>query len=166
MQFSDFLFGFLLRRAFTKHCCCFQITLSGQIRLADLGIATPEKNITGTLAGTPLYMAPEIFSPGRYNRSADMFSFGLILWELWYGRNVSKVYTINNLRHLPRLAFLNDGRPDENSPWRKTMLDCWSDVPGNRPSAATCCQIFADCKKQQTDLRLEEMLHNARGHAA
>lgn len=137
-----------LRRALTKHDSCFQMTHSGQIRLADLGIAKSEKDISGTLAGTPLYMAPEVVHPGKYNRSADMFSYGLILWELWHGRNVSEVYKVTNLHQLPTLAFLDKGRPDENSPWCKVMLDCWSEVPANRPSAETCCQIFADCIKE------------------
>lgn len=42
---------------------------------ADLG--------TGTLqyAGTPCYMAPELFQKRQYNEKVDVFAFGTLLWE-------------------------------------------------------------------------------------
>ena len=32
--------------------------------------------------GTPLYMAPEILRGDKYDKSADIFSFGCLLWEI------------------------------------------------------------------------------------
>ena len=62
---------------------------SKTLKIADVGIAINEADVTGTFAGTPLYMAPEVYNEsGIYNSMADIYSFGLILWELWYGQRV------------------------------------------------------------------------------
>ena len=33
-------------------------------------------------AGTPVYMAPELFQKRQYDESVDIFAFGTMLWEL------------------------------------------------------------------------------------
>ena len=33
-------------------------------------------------AGTPIYMAPELFQKRQYDESVDVFAFGTMLWEL------------------------------------------------------------------------------------
>ena len=33
-------------------------------------------------AGTPVYMAPELFQKRLYDESVDVFAFGCLLWEL------------------------------------------------------------------------------------
>lgn len=33
-------------------------------------------------AGTPTYMAPELFQKKSYNEKVDVFAFGTMLWEL------------------------------------------------------------------------------------
>ena len=33
-------------------------------------------------AGTPVYMAPELFQKRQYDESVDVFAFGTMLWEL------------------------------------------------------------------------------------
>lgn len=38
------------------------------------------------LVGTLLTMAPEIVRSERYTSAADVFSFGMVLWELWTGQ--------------------------------------------------------------------------------
>ena len=32
-------------------------------------------------AGTPCYMAPELFQKRQYNEKVDVFAFGTLLWE-------------------------------------------------------------------------------------
>jgi serine/threonine protein kinase len=36
-----------------------------------------------TTVGTPIWMAPEIIRGERYTEKADIFSFGIILWEIY-----------------------------------------------------------------------------------
>jgi receptor-interacting serine/threonine-protein kinase 5 len=66
------------------------------IKLCDLGISKRESDITKTKAGTPLYMAPEVLKEEKYDRTADMFSYGILLWEIWYGNRIETKYTVGN----------------------------------------------------------------------
>ncbi|EGD78564.1 TKL protein kinase [Salpingoeca rosetta] len=47
------------------------------------GTATMNPSMTMTAGvGTPLYMAPEALIGGKYNAKADVFSFGVLMWEV------------------------------------------------------------------------------------
>ena len=65
-----------------------QITKTEEIKVADLGLATFKDQITGTYCGTPWYMAPEIRENKIYDSKVDMYSFGLMMWEMWFGEIV------------------------------------------------------------------------------
>ncbi|CAM5448738.1 serine/threonine-protein kinase [Leifsonia shinshuensis] len=59
------------------------------VRVTDFGIASvvnERKRETTGLLGTPLYMAPELISHGRTTPSADVYSAGVMLYELLAGR--------------------------------------------------------------------------------
>eukprot|EP00357_Protocruzia_adherens_P032606 CAMPEP_0114995068 /NCGR_PEP_ID=MMETSP0216-20121206/13508_1 /TAXON_ID=223996 /ORGANISM="Protocruzia adherens, Strain Boccale" /LENGTH=567 /DNA_ID=CAMNT_0002359037 /DNA_START=333 /DNA_END=2036 /DNA_ORIENTATION=- len=55
-------------------------------KLCDFGLAKSEKDVKQTeyhsRVGTPNWMAPEILKQEMYTRAADVYSFGLIAWEL------------------------------------------------------------------------------------
>ena len=56
------------------------------LKLCDFGLmkSLEELNVgSGQFAGTPVYMAPEIFNRKAYNEKIDVFSFGTIVWELF-----------------------------------------------------------------------------------
>ena len=59
------------------------------IKLADFGISTDLKTTTQTASkiGTPVYMAPEI-EKGKYNDKCDLYSLGIILYQLKTGKNI------------------------------------------------------------------------------
>lgn len=72
-------------------------TLNEVVKLADFGLARyfdcKPQNTTGyddmikTMCGSPIYMAPELINDGVYNIKADLWSFGVIMYELLYGSN-------------------------------------------------------------------------------
>ena len=37
------------------------------------------------MTGTPMYLAPEVIKSSLYDYKADIYSLGIMLWELWYG---------------------------------------------------------------------------------
>ena len=61
-----------------------------------------------TICGSPIYMAPELLIDKRYNTKADMWSFGIIMYELLYGTNpYNYPSSISNLVTLaPKLNFV------------------------------------------------------------
>jgi hypothetical protein len=61
---------------------------SGRIKIADFGIARVEKSEltqTGTVLGTPSYMSPEQFMGHPVDGRSDIFSCGVILYQMLTG---------------------------------------------------------------------------------
>lgn len=62
-------------------------------KVTDQGTASGEstssrtKSMTGALAGTPAYMAPEQHKGKRADARSDQFSFCVALWEYWTGQH-------------------------------------------------------------------------------
>jgi serine/threonine protein kinase len=69
------------------------LSRSGAVKVADFGIAKATTNLnstsTGTLKGTPLYMAPELWAGERiFHPRSDLFALGAILVELATGQRL------------------------------------------------------------------------------
>ncbi|HJW04641.1 MAG TPA: serine/threonine-protein kinase, partial [Azospira sp.] len=63
-------------------------TNTGAVKLADFGIAqlqSSAKTMTGTMLGTPKYMAPEQIMGQAVDGRADIFSLGVVLYQLLTG---------------------------------------------------------------------------------
>ena len=56
------------------------------MKVTNVGISKAAKDITGTIAGSPVYMAPEVFRGEVNDKKADIYSLGIMLWEIWYGQ--------------------------------------------------------------------------------
>ncbi|XP_060601486.1 dual serine/threonine and tyrosine protein kinase-like [Ruditapes philippinarum] len=61
------------------------LVINGVGKLSDLGFARAEAVITGTAVGTLSHMAPELLEEKVYSFSSDVYSLGILTWELWYG---------------------------------------------------------------------------------
>ncbi|CAD8202537.1 unnamed protein product [Paramecium pentaurelia] len=62
------------------------LVLNGIYKIADLGLARVfEGNTELTKVGTPKYVAPQLYLDNRFSNSADIFSLGIIIYELIFG---------------------------------------------------------------------------------
>lgn len=66
------------------------ITSSGEVKISDFGLASSlrrqgEHTNAGQLLGTPYYMAPEQFRGEVLDTRADIYSFGILLFQLLFG---------------------------------------------------------------------------------
>ncbi len=78
------------------------VTYDGRVKLLDFGIAkaidAPGDTATGVVKGKLTYMAPEQAARRPVDRRADVFSVGVILWQilarrrLWQGMPESQIY--------------------------------------------------------------------------
>jgi serine/threonine-protein kinase len=85
------------------------VTYGGQVKVLDFGIAKAEKSNNktqaGLLKGKAGYMAPEQLSGVPIDRRVDVFTTGIVLWELLCGRQLmsdtSTARTLMKLLHDP-----------------------------------------------------------------
>jgi len=67
----------------------FYITKSGVLKIGDFGVSkllTASMPQAATFIGTPFYMAPEVCLGERYSFAADVWSVGVVLYELYIGK--------------------------------------------------------------------------------
>ena len=66
------------------------VSFDGEVRLIDFGIARggsdPSLTAPGTFVGRASYTAPEVLVGGMADRRSDIYSLGVLLWELLVGR--------------------------------------------------------------------------------
>ncbi|KAL6054450.1 putative serine/threonine-protein kinase/receptor [Balamuthia mandrillaris] len=114
-------------------------------KVADFGLSRVKK-LEGNAgaAGSPAYMAPEMLDERGYNEKADVYSFGIILWELmaqkrpYYDQNFRK--GIPGLFDIYHHVVTQNNRPkiEEGPETPPALLHlirmCWDKDPDMRPS--------------------------------
>jgi eukaryotic-like serine/threonine-protein kinase len=87
------------------------VSRTGQVKLSDFGIARAlrdaSKYVTVSLVGHMSYMAPEQTSGHETDERSDLFSIGVILWELLVGKALFRRAT----EAATLLAIVNDPAP-------------------------------------------------------
>jgi serine/threonine protein kinase len=122
---------------------------TGQWKLFDFGLARPLQHLMNhkaDVAGSIHYMAPEIMLGHGTTLASDVYSFGILLWEL-----CTLQLPYESLQHLSRDELADQiaaaepqcCRPPLSS-WnlpsgtvRRLISDCWSADPCNRPTFST-----------------------------
>jgi serine/threonine protein kinase len=101
-------------------------------KIADFGLAgsiKDEKDLTGGV-GTPHYTAPEVLDRKHYGHKVDVYSFGVMLWEMATGQipYVNKTHV-----EIIDIVLNKNGRLPFTADMRKLITACWSRRPSDRP---------------------------------
>ncbi|GFN89589.1 mitogen-activated protein kinase kinase kinase [Plakobranchus ocellatus] len=107
------------------------------VKISDFGTSREwnEKSTKMSFAGTVAWMAPEVIRNEMCSEKVDIWSYGVVLWELLTAevpyKDVDSSAIIwgvgSNSLHLPVPATCPDG-------FKLLMRQCWSAKPRNRPS--------------------------------
>ncbi|OHS98450.1 Serine/threonine-protein kinase HT1 [Tritrichomonas foetus] len=127
--------------------------------IADFGSSRKQETsraMTG-LFGTTHYMAPEFIQGEEYNEKVDVYSFGLILWEMLTKKvpfsgleSAQVIYTVVIQQSRPPI-------PSKTPPNLAKLIECcWSPNANERPSFERITPLFEngtvefpDCDRQK-----------------
>jgi serine/threonine protein kinase len=134
------------------------------VKVTDFGFAETVKADRYLLdkrgpKGTALYMAPEVMRQEKFNEKADVYSFGLILWELVTGEELFPQY--EDLDPFYQAICFDHERPipppDTPRSLEQLMRKCWDPNPEVRTSfeeIISCLDdILIECCIQDTHAR-------------
>ena len=111
---------------------------AGQVKIADFGISRiageARRTTTGTVMGTPTYLAPEVINGGEPTNACDVYAVGITLYELLAGQPPFDGHVVAVMQaHLQREAERIPGISDRL--W-EMIAACLSKDPAGRPTAA------------------------------
>lgn len=124
----------------------FLVDFSGAIKVTDFGLCSTKgsdhsygftsQSADDAHKGTPAYMAPECLKTESFDEKSDIWSFGVVLWEMitrktpWEGMEPTRIYAeVTTGTRLPIPD--NSGFPAD---YIQVMKQCWLEVPKDRPS--------------------------------
>ncbi|KAG4206541.1 hypothetical protein ERO13_A03G017604v2 [Gossypium hirsutum] len=108
------------------------------VKVGDFGLSRWKNGTfltTKSGRGTPQWMAPEVLRNEPSNEKSDVFSFGVILWELmtvsipW--NNLNSLQVVGVVGFMDRRLELPEGLDPQIE---SIISDCWQSNPENRPS--------------------------------
>ena len=113
----------------------------GQVLITDFGLAGLMNQLQGAdlRSGTPQYMAPEQLAGSEVSQQSDIYSLGLVLYEMFTGR---RPFVAGSLAELVRLhqeskpPALSASVRDIDPAVERIILHCLDPDPRSRPQSA------------------------------
>jgi serine/threonine-protein kinase len=112
----------------------------GEVRITDFGIAALEVDQREAMSGTPAYMSPEQLDGQELTAKSDIFSLGLVLYEIFTGKKAFEASTLNELLNLRR-SDTTPTSPSQHVPELDPLVErvifrCLEKDPAKRPHLA------------------------------
>ncbi|TYG55474.1 hypothetical protein ES288_D09G276200v1 [Gossypium darwinii] len=122
------------------------------VKVGDFGLSRLKHKTyltTKTGKGTPQWMAPEVLRNEPSDEKSDIYSFGVILWEL----ATEKIPwdNLNSMQVIGAVGFMNQRLeiPKEVDPrWSSIIESCWQRDPQCRPTFHELLDKLRDLQRQ------------------
>uniref|UniRef100_A0A182NR56 mitogen-activated protein kinase kinase kinase n=1 Tax=Anopheles dirus TaxID=7168 RepID=A0A182NR56_9DIPT len=110
--------------------------LNKTLKITDFGLAREAYRTTRmSAAGTFAWMPPEVIKSGTYSKASDVWSYGVLLWELLTGETPYKGFDSLSVAYGVAVNTLALPIPKTcPESWGKLMKSCWEIDPHRRPS--------------------------------
>jgi len=137
------------------------------VKVTDFGVATESKGRNDDKTaetGTYRWMPPEVIRHEAYSQTADVFSYGVVLWQLLTRENP---FADKSQVEAAAAVALEDRRPPSPAGIPTSVLDlinnCWTKEPDERPAFPS---IIEQLGSIETSLSPDEKewMETANGH--
>ncbi|XP_064081150.1 dual serine/threonine and tyrosine protein kinase-like isoform X1 [Macrobrachium nipponense] len=138
-------------------------------KLTDLGFCKPEAMMSGSIVGTPIHMAPELFT-GHYDNSVDVYAFGILFWYICAGHvRLPLIFEQCQSKDQLWTCVKKGARPERLKQFDDTcwelMQECWAGDPSKRPllgdvEPRLIGMMDSFAKKQQQEIKEEVVEDN------
>ncbi|PIN19218.1 Tyrosine kinase [Handroanthus impetiginosus] len=122
------------------------------VKVGDFGLSRLKHETyltTRTGKGTPQWMAPEVLRNEPSDEKGDVYSFGVILWELVTHKIPWE--SLNSMQVIGAVGFMNQRLelPEDIDPqWASIIENCWHSDPQCRPSFQELVEKLKDLQRQ------------------
>ena len=130
-----------------------------QWQIGDLGLSQPASCTSNNeIYGVIPYIAPEIFRGSAFSKESDVYSFGMIMWEIITG--CKPFADVEHDHNLIYQIVYHEKRPEITNDTPECFADlmkkCWDSDPKKRPSIETVRKtlgswFFKNKNKEQFD---------------
>eukprot|EP01123_Difflugia_compressa_P008716 TRINITY_DN2672_c0_g1_i2.p1 TRINITY_DN2672_c0_g1~~TRINITY_DN2672_c0_g1_i2.p1 ORF type:complete len:316 (+),score=33.01 TRINITY_DN2672_c0_g1_i2:89-949(+) len=119
------------------------------IKVADFGLARDFDDRPGTMTacGTPTHAAPEVIRRLHYTNKADVYSFGICLWEMCVRQEPYEaipgfqvIVAVATKKMRPKIPNSLDKQ------WALLIRRCWTEDPQLRPQFQELVEIFEEMR--------------------
>lgn len=113
----------------------------GRVRITDFGLAGLAKDLEGAggIEGTPAYMAPEQIAGRGVTVRSDVYSLGLVLYEIFTGQRALQGRTFSELKREHESGSITSASThahDLDPAVERVLEACLEKDPSRRPSSA------------------------------